>query len=138
MRHKRVPTNLLPPTIVTTLLAIFLNAAVVSAIQDPTGRPEGSNPKRKKPVTKEKTRPAIEPPSVMLTILSEPGTDVYINSEKKGVTDAEGKLVITKLPLGNYAVEVKKDGYMSSLRAFRAGVEPPTLQFRLNPALDPI
>ena len=134
MWHKRVLTSLLPPTIATLVLL----AVSASAVQDPTGRPEGANPRRKKPAVAPKPKPPAEPPSVILTILSEPMSDVFINGEKRGSTDADGKLIINKLLLGNYSIEVRKEGFMTAYQGFRAGVESPTVKLVLNPALDPI
>ncbi|HEU4389391.1 MAG TPA: hypothetical protein VFV34_16425, partial [Blastocatellia bacterium] len=134
MWDKRALTSWLPPTVATLLLLVVS----VSAFQDPTGRPEGAAPKRKKPATTPKPKAPAEPPTVILTILSEPMSDVLINGEKRGTTDADGKLIISKLLLGNYSIEVRKEGYMSAYQAFRAGVESPTVKFVLNPALDPL
>jgi tetratricopeptide (TPR) repeat protein len=134
MRHKRPLTTLLPPTILTLLLV----AVSAMAVQDPTGRPEGAGPKRKKPVVAPKPKAPVEPPTVILTILSEPASDVFLNGEKRGTTDGDGKLIINKLLLGSYSIEVRKDGFMPAYQGFRAGVESPTLKFVLNPALDPI
>jgi tetratricopeptide (TPR) repeat protein len=69
--------------------------------------------------------------------LSEPpGCAVYLNGEPRGVTSAEGKLQIERLPQGHYAVELRKDGYHSTVRGFEAGAESPTLVFKLEPNLE--
>jgi Flp pilus assembly protein TadD len=118
---------------------LLLALAAPSLAQDPTGRPEGANPKRKRPPAKEKPKLPAEPPTVILTILTSPGqSDVFVNGQKRGATDGDGKLIINKLPLGSYTVEIRKDGFLNSLRGFKAGIESPTLIFKLHPALDPI
>jgi tetratricopeptide (TPR) repeat protein len=74
---------------------------------------------------------------VTLTILSDPPqSDVFINGDKRGVTNAEGKAQFDRLALGHYSIEVRKDGYTSMLRGFQAGAEAPTLKFTLIASLD--
>jgi tetratricopeptide (TPR) repeat protein len=118
------------------LILTTSSIATPHLLQDPTGRPEGAAPKRKKP-GREKPKPAIEPITVILTVLTDPaGSDVYVNGQMRGTTDAEGKIQFSKLPLGGYGIEVRKDGYTSAHRSFSAGFESPTLVFKLTPALD--
>jgi tetratricopeptide (TPR) repeat protein len=61
---------------------------------------------------------------------------VLINGEAKGATNSEGKLILTKLPLAHYDVEVRKDGFGSMKKGFQAGTESPTLVFKLIANLD--
>jgi tetratricopeptide (TPR) repeat protein len=76
-------------------------------------------------------------PTVIFTVLSEPaGSEVFLNGNRRGTTNAEGKFVIDKLALGQYTVEVKKEGYHPSSQIFNAGTESPTLVFKLEPALE--
>jgi tetratricopeptide (TPR) repeat protein len=75
--------------------------------------------------------------TVILTVLTDPpGCQVLINGDSKGVTNAEGKLVFTKLPLAHYDVEVRKDGFSTMKKGFQAGSESPTLVFKLIASLD--
>ncbi len=125
------------------LIASVVLAAALSATgygQDPSGRP--TDPKGKKPPTTGK-RPGTTPPetrpTVLLTVLSDPpGSSVYINGEARGTTNAEGKLVLEKLVLGHYTVEVRKDGFNSMVRGFEAGTDSPTLVFRLEAKFDDV
>lgn len=113
------------------VLIVLFSAA--SFGQDPSGRP--TDPKGKKPPAKKgKTEP--QPVTVMLTVLTEPGSEVYLNGEQRGVTNGEGKVQFDKLALGHYSIEVRKDGYRPMLRGFNAGTEAPTLVFKLEPNLD--
>lgn len=103
--------------------------------QDPTGRPKGKKPppNTKKPPVK--TEPV--PITVTLTVLTTPPeSTVFVNGEERGVTNSEGKLQFEKLPLGQYSVEVRKEGYNPMQRGFAAGTESPTLVFKLEPKLD--
>jgi hypothetical protein len=111
---------------------LALNATAFS--QDPTGQPTespksgGKKPSGKKPTVK------VDPFTVILTVLTEPPeSEVYINGEQRGVSNAEGKIQFEKLPLGTYTVEVRKEGYANLLRGFQAGSEAPTLVFKLQP-----
>jgi len=108
--------------------------------QDPSGRPPGTTPKTKKPVVKRpSSRGEPQPFTVTLTVLTEPGeSTVYINGEQRGVTNAEGKIQFDKLPVGQYSIGVRKDGYQPLLRGFQAGTESPTLVFKLAPSLDDV
>jgi tetratricopeptide (TPR) repeat protein len=65
-----------------------------------------------------------------------PQSDVFINGDKRGVTNAEGKIQFDRLALGHYSIEVRKDGFNPMLRGFQAGSEAPTLKFTLEPNLD--
>jgi len=65
-----------------------------------------------------------------------PGAAVLINGDRRGVTDSEGKFQIDKLALGQYSVEVRKDGFRPAVRGFQAGSEAPTIVFKLEPDLD--
>lgn len=114
--------------------AFALSAPVFG--QDPTGQPtgppkgSGKKPSGKKPSGSR----SAEPLTVILTILTEPPESaVYINGEQRGVSNAEGRIQFEKLALGSYTVEVRKDGFASSLRGFQAGSEAPTLVFKLQP-----
>lgn len=114
-------------------IAFVLLLSTATLAQDPSGRP--TNTKGKKPPTK-KTKTEPGPVTVMLTILTEPGSEVYINGEPRGVTNSEGKVQFDKIALGHYSIEVRKAGYRSALRGFDAGTEAPTLVFKLEPNLD--
>ena len=115
------------------ILAAALSATVYG--QDPSGRPP--DPKTKKPPAGR--RPGSEKPTVLLTVLSDPpGGSVIINGEARGSTNAEGRLVVEKLPLGHYTVEVRKDGFNSSVKGFDAGSDQPTLVFKLEAKFDDI
>lgn len=110
-----------------------------SRAQDPSGRPPGSSQKGKKPPKKPAGRMEPQPITVTLTVLTEPPESaVYINGEQRGVTNAEGKIQFDKLPLGQYSVGVRKEGYHPLLRGFQAGTESPTLVFKLTPSLDDV
>jgi tetratricopeptide (TPR) repeat protein len=75
--------------------------------------------------------------TVILTVLTDPPQSaVYINGERRGVTNGEGKIQFDKLPVGHYSVEVRKDGFHPVLRGFEAGSEAPTLIFKLEPKLE--
>ncbi|HYP27880.1 MAG TPA: tetratricopeptide repeat protein [Blastocatellia bacterium] len=107
--------------------------------QDPSGRPPGTTPRSKRPVKKPAGRAEPQPLTVTLTVLTEPPESaVYINGEQRGVTNAEGKIQFDKLPLGQYSIGVRKDGYNPLLRGFQAGTESPTLVFKLTPSLDDV
>lgn len=118
------------------LLAGLALAAAAMA-QDPTGRPEGASQKRKRPPAKEKPKPAPEPVTVILTVITDPPTsDVYINGQIRGTSNDEGKWQVSKLPLGQYTIEVRKPGFSPATRFFNAGLEAPTIVIRLTPELD--
>lgn len=126
-------TSLAHLTLLTFWLMLAL--AVAGFAQDPTGRPTRS---KKPPVTPAKKPPVkVEPMTVTLTVLTTPAeSTVLVNGEERGVTDSEGKLQFEKLPLGQYSIEVRKDGYSPMLRGFTAGSEAPTVVFKLEPKLD--
>jgi tetratricopeptide (TPR) repeat protein len=116
-------------------LLLVLALAVAGFAQDPTGRPT----KGKKPPVTPSKKPQVkaEPITVTLTVLTTPAqSTVFVNGEERGVTDSEGKLQFEKLPLGQYSIEVRKDGFNPMLRGFAAGSEAPTLVFKLEPKLD--
>ena len=119
---------------VAFLLVLTLAAAALA--QDPTGRPD---PKKKPPANTKKppTKAEPAPMTVILTVLTNPPeSTVLVNGEERGVTNNEGKLTFEKLPLGQYNLEVRKEGYSPMVRAFNAGSESPTLVFKLEPKLD--
>jgi Tfp pilus assembly protein PilF len=75
----------------------------------------------------------------MLTILSDPPeSNVLLNGEARGTTNAEGRLVVEKLGLGHYSVEVRKEGFNPIVRGFQAGADSPTLVFKLEPVFEDI
>ncbi|MEW6126536.1 MAG: tetratricopeptide repeat protein [Acidobacteriota bacterium] len=133
--------------ILFALLAVSVMAitSLDALAQDPTGRPTKTPPKTpsKTPAknpdrTPVKTPPKTPPaPTVILTVLSDPpDSTVFINGNKRGTTNEEGKYQLEKLPLGRYTVEVKKDGYLAGSQIFDAGTESPTLVFKLQPDLE--
>jgi tetratricopeptide (TPR) repeat protein len=127
-----VVMRLLPKPLVLALVP--LTCALAISAQQPSGRPEEPLPKRKK---SPKTKTAPAPLTVTLTILTDPPEcDVYINGEKRGTTNTEGKAQLSKLPLGHYSIEVRKQGFNPALRGFEAGTDSPTLVFKLTPRLD--
>ncbi|HLG14973.1 MAG TPA: tetratricopeptide repeat protein [Blastocatellia bacterium] len=108
--------------------------------QDPTGRP--TEPPKKKPTTKPAS-PPVKPESrvatVILTVLTDPSESVvFIDGERRGTTNKEGKFVIERMPLGHHTVEVQKKDYHAQVRGFEAGADSPTLKFTLEPKLDDI
>lgn len=134
-----------------SLLARFASSLVLSFVlltpcfgQDPSGRPtEPTSPTTpttkppKKSPRKLPVRPDPGPVTVTLTVLTDPPqSEVFINGDKRGVTNAEGKAQFERLALGHYSIEVRKDGYQSMLRGFQAGSEAPTLKFTLEASLD--
>ena len=131
--NRSLLTSLAHKTLLTFLLLSAL--AVAGFAQDPTGRPTRG---KKPPVTPGKKPPVkVEPMTVTLTVLTTPAeSTVFVNGEERGVTDSEGKLQFEKLPLGQYSIEVRKDGYSPMLRGFTAGSEAPTLVFKLEPKLN--
>ncbi|HTG14583.1 MAG TPA: tetratricopeptide repeat protein [Blastocatellia bacterium] len=130
------------PSVVRALSLLVLLAFVLVSSgysQDPSGRPKDTNPKGKKPP--KKTPSKGEPPqalTVTLTVLTDPvGSDVLLDGKSRGVSNDEGKVQIDKLPLAHYNVEVRKEGYKPLLRGFQAGLDSPTLVFKLDVDLDP-
>lgn len=128
--------SLLPFTKRISLVFLLVFATTtLSFAQDPTGRPKGKKPAAnpKKPPVKSEPVPV----TVTLTVLTTPPeSTVFVNGEERGVTNAEGKIQFEKLALGQYSIEVRKDGYNSVNRGFAAGSEAPTLVFKLEPKLD--
>lgn len=124
-------------------LAVVLLVAGSAYAQSSTGRPTKKPPKPvntkpDKPVAKP-PRPTPAAPTVIFTVLTEPpDSEIIINGNRRGVSNAEGKFVIEKLALGAYTVEVKKAGYHSGSQIFNAGSESPTLVFKLEPALEDV
>src|SRR5262249_35751486 len=107
-----------------------------AGLQDPSGRPKESG-KKKPPTRKPAARTDPGPMTVILTVMTEPTQSaVYINGERRGQTNGEGRIQFDKLPVGHYSVEVRKEGYHSMLRPFEAGTEEPTLIFKLEPNLE--
>ncbi|MFY9607509.1 MAG: tetratricopeptide repeat protein [Blastocatellia bacterium] len=122
---------------VSLLLLLTMVCVTVAYAQDPSGRP---NPKGKKPATRKTPAPKGEPQplTVTLTVLTDPpASQVFINGESRGATNDEGKIQIDKLPLANYSIEVRKEGYRTLARGFQAGSESPTLVFKLEADLEP-
>lgn len=136
MHTKNNMLQLASRTVLTvSLIAVF---GLTALGQDPTGRPTKKPPK-KPPTTVKRppVKPDPEPPTVTLTVMSNaPGAAVLINGNRRGMTDAEGKFQIEKLGLGQYSVELKKDGFRSAVRGFNAGSEAPTIVFKLEPDTD--
>lgn len=120
------------------LLAFSLAFLVPGFGQNPSGRPTETPPtKPRKPPRKPPVKPEPQPATVTLTVLTDPPESaVLINGEARGVSNAEGKMHVDKLPLGHYSVEVRKDGFNPMLRGFQAGAESPTLVFKLEPNFD--
>jgi hypothetical protein len=61
-----------------------------------------------------------------------PETAVFINGNKRGITNAEGRIELAKIPLGQYTIEVRKAGFVSANKIFNAGPDSPTLIFKLR------
>ncbi|PYP89968.1 MAG: hypothetical protein DMF61_01840 [Blastocatellia bacterium AA13] len=115
------------------LLVLALSGLV--GAQNPTGRPD--EPSKAKKPTKAKPKAAPEALSVTLTIITDPAEcSVYINGEKRADTNGEGRAQFLKLPLAHYTIEIRKEGYGSTVRGFNAGTESPTLVFKLTAKLD--
>src|SRR5436190_18113141 len=125
------------------LLTTVLGVSAIGYAQNATGRP---TKKPTKPVVTKPDKPVAKPPkptpsapTVIFTVLTEPpDSEIIINGNRRGVSNAEGKFVIEKLALGSYTVEVKKAGYHSGSQIFNAGTESPTLVFKLEPALEDV
>jgi Flp pilus assembly protein TadD len=114
--------------------SLLMGSSERAFAQNPSGRPSD---RRRPPRRTQPPKPA-EPQvsTVILTILSTPPeAAVYLNGDKRGVTNAEGKISFEKLPYGHYSVEVRKEGYHPMLKGFEAGSESPTLVFKLEPDL---
>jgi tetratricopeptide (TPR) repeat protein len=131
--------------IVFSLAVVLLLFSAEIFAQDSTGRPTKKptkpvNTKPDKPTPTKPTKANPPPaPTVIFTVLTEPaGSEILINGNRRGVSNAEGKFVIEKFPLGQYTVEVKKEGYHPGSQIFNAGAESPTLVFKLEPALEDV
>ncbi len=135
MWHKNATKKFLPRlTLSLTLAASIFSVSAVA--QDPSGRPPESPSKGKRTTKRTGTKPDPGPITVTLTILTDPPeSEIYINGEQRGATNAEGRIQFDKIPLGGYSVEVRKEGYDNMLRGFRAGTDSPTLVFKLSPKL---
>jgi tetratricopeptide (TPR) repeat protein len=135
-----------------SLLLVFCFTSLVPAwAQDPSGRP--TEPKQDpsgRPTEPRGTRPPRKPPktsprrsdagaaTVTLTVLTDPPqSNVLVDGEQRGASNAEGKLVLERLRLGHYMIEARKEGYRAMTRGFNAGSEAPTIVFKLEPDLDP-
>ena len=115
-------------------VVLLLALSVDSFGQDPSGRPTETKGKK---TTKKPGKVEPQPPTIMLTVLTDPPeSEVYVNGEQRGVTNAEGKIQFDKLALGHYSIEVRKEGYSAMLRGFEAGTESPTVVFKLDPKFD--
>jgi tetratricopeptide (TPR) repeat protein len=138
MWDERSSGNRIGQLLASAVLATAMSAAVYG--QDPSGRP--TDPKGKKPPTTGKRPVTTTPetrPTVILTVLSDPpGSAVFVNGESRGATNAEGRLVLDKIALGHYTVEVRKDGFASMVRGFEAGADQPTLVFKLEARFDDV
>ncbi|HJQ26217.1 MAG TPA: tetratricopeptide repeat protein [Blastocatellia bacterium] len=109
--------------------------------QDPSGRPTEARPTKpsKKPAKTPPRRVDNGPATVTLTVLTDPPeAAVFVEGEPRGTSNGEGRLVLDRLRLGHYTIEVRKDGYRVAMRGFNAGTEAPTLVFKLEADLDPI
>ena len=56
-----------------------------------------------------------------LTITTEPNAIVWIDEIKRGVTDASGKLTLTKVPAGRHSVRVRANGFKETTAALLPG-----------------
>lgn len=67
----------------------------------------------------------LVPPSAhaqaSLTITSEPNAAVWIDEIRRGITDASGKLTITKVSVGRHSVRVRANGFKESTAALLPG-----------------
>jgi tetratricopeptide (TPR) repeat protein len=141
MVHNRssILTTLIRFTVISFLLMAVLVTTTVA--QDPSGRPTEPPPKSGKKAPPRRNQPRVDPGpiTVTLTVLTDPPeSEVFINGESRGVTNAEGKIQIDKLALGRYSIEARKDGFSPAGRGFQAGSEAPTLVFKLEPNLDEV
>ena len=133
--------SILPSFARAVSISLLLSLVFVSAgySQDPSGRPTDPNTKGKKPPNKKtpSTKGEPQPLTVTLTVLTDPpASQVLVNGQPRGVTNDEGKIQIERLPLAHYSVEVRKDGYRPLLRGFQAGLDSPTLVFKLDADID--
>lgn len=118
---------------VSILLLLAFVLVEVGFSQDPSGRPT----KGKKPPTKKTSKTEPQPLTVTLTVITDPpASEVFVNGQSRGVTNDEGRIQFDKLPLAHYSVEVRKDGYRPLARGFQAGLDSPTLVFKLDVDFD--
>ena len=61
------------------------------------------------------TRTAAFPASKTLTITTEPSAIIWIDEIRRGVTDASGKLTLTKVSSGRHALRVRANGFKESI-----------------------
>ncbi len=128
------------------ILCFFMLCIAIPPVwsQDPSGRPTkpttdkpNNKPKADKPKPPPRTPVTIAPPTVLLTVLTEPAeSEIYINGDKRGATNGEGRVVFEKMPLALYTVEARKEGFRNVSKPFNAGSDSPTLVFKLEPDLD--
>ena len=70
-----------------------------------------------------------------LTITTEPNAVVWIDEIRRGMTDASGKLTITKVSAGRHSVRVRANGFKETTAALLPGRR--ALAVKLLPATDP-
>jgi tetratricopeptide (TPR) repeat protein len=70
-----------------------------------------------------------------LTITSEPNAIVWIDEIRRGMTDASGKLTLTKVSAGRHSVRVRANGFKETTAALLPGRR--ALAVKLLPATDP-
>ena len=70
-----------------------------------------------------------------LTITSEPNAVVWIDEIRRGMTDASGKLTLTKVSAGRHSVRVRANGFKETTAALLPGRR--ALAVKLLPATDP-
>ena len=125
------------------MIGIMLLTATSGFAQSSSGRPGDILPPKKpnvapgsKPAPRaNRTGKAAAPATITLTILAEPDTAVFIDGNRRGLTNAEGRLQLPKFATGQYTVEVRKEGYVADSKVFTAGTDSPTLIFKLEPDL---
>jgi len=69
-----------------------------------------------------------------LTITTEPNAIVWIDEVRRGITDASGKLALTKLSTGRHTVRVRANGFKETTTALLPGRR--TLAVKLIPTTD--
>lgn len=70
-----------------------------------------------------------------LTITSEPNAVVWIDEIRRGMTDASGKLTLTKVSAGRHSVRVRANGFKETSAALLPGRR--ALTVKLSPTTDP-
>jgi len=70
-----------------------------------------------------------------LTITTEPNAVVWIDEIRRGMTDASGKLTLTKVSAGRHSVRVRANGFKETTAALLPGRR--ALAVKLLPATDP-